>query len=44
MKLRKEDWEGMNNEQFSSIFKKSAVKRAKFAGLRRNIDFLSGQG
>ncbi len=36
------DWEEMGPEQFKSIFRKSAVKRAKFAGLKRNIDFLSG--
>jgi len=39
--LKKEDWENMNIDQFKSIFKKSAVKRAKFAGLKRNIDFIS---
>jgi hypothetical protein len=32
----------MDNEQYKILFKKSAVKRAKFAGLRRNIDFISG--
>ncbi len=37
------DWEQMGQEQFKSIFRKSAVKRAKFAGLKRNIDFLSGK-
>ena len=42
IELRKEDWDKMDNEQYNSIFQKSAVKRAKFAGLRRNIDFLSG--
>jgi len=42
MELHKEDWDRMDNEQYNSIFRKSAVKRAKFAGLRRNIDFLSG--
>ena len=42
MDLSKKDWEQLDNEQYKSLFKKSAVKRAKFAGLRRNIDFLSG--
>jgi len=42
LNLRKEDWEQMDNEQYNSIFRKSAVKRAKFAGLKRNIDFISG--
>lgn len=44
MKLTDTDWEQMDQEQFNGIFRKSAVKRAKFAGLRRNIDFLSGKG
>jgi epoxyqueuosine reductase len=44
MELTGTDWEQMEQEQFNGIFRKSAVKRAKFAGLRRNIDFLSGKG
>ena len=31
------DWEQLGRAEFSSIFKDSAVKRAKFEGLRRNI-------
>jgi epoxyqueuosine reductase len=42
MELSKEDWEQMDTERYNSIFTKSAVKRAKFAGLKRNIDFFSG--
>jgi len=42
LNLRKEDWEQMDTEQYNSIFRKSAVKRAKFAGLKRNIDFITG--
>jgi epoxyqueuosine reductase len=34
------DWIEMTEETFGKIFKKSAVKRAKFIGLRRNLDFL----
>ena len=41
MESKKEDWEQMDNEQYKILFKKSAVKRAKFAGLKRNIEFLS---
>lgn len=36
----KKDWEEISNEVFNSIFQKSAVKRTKFSGLKRNIDFL----
>jgi len=43
MELRLRDWEQMENEKYKILFKKSAVKRAKFAGLRRNIEFLSGE-
>jgi epoxyqueuosine reductase len=30
----------MTNEVFSALFKDSAVKRTKFQGLKRNIEFL----
>ena len=36
----KEEWEEITQEVFSEIFKKSAVKRTKFSGLKRNIEFL----
>jgi epoxyqueuosine reductase len=39
--MTKEDWGNMDEEKFNTIFEKSAVKRAKYSGLRRNIDFLS---
>jgi epoxyqueuosine reductase len=38
--LRKADWEEMTEATFRRIFKKSAVKRIKFEGLKRNIQFL----
>lgn len=33
-------WEELTRETFNEIFRKSAVKRTKFQGLKRNIDFL----
>ncbi|MEP5610866.1 MAG: tRNA epoxyqueuosine(34) reductase QueG [Cyclobacteriaceae bacterium] len=36
----KKDWEEMTLEVFQRVFKKSAVKRTKFAGLQRNLQFL----
>jgi epoxyqueuosine reductase len=42
MEMRKVDWDQIDNDQYKILFKKSAVKRAKFAGLKRNIEFLSG--
>ncbi len=35
-----EKWENIEKEQFDVLFRKSAVKRAKFDGLKRNIAFL----
>jgi len=37
------DWENITPEKFTELFKKSAVKRTKFSGLKRNIDFLLKQ-
>jgi epoxyqueuosine reductase len=34
------DWEEITEDVFREIFRKSAVKRTKYAGLRRNIAFL----
>ncbi len=41
LKFQQKDWEQMDNEQYMHVFRKSAIKRAKFAGLKRNIDFIS---
>ncbi len=38
--MTKENWEQLEQEDFSAIFKRSAVKRTKFSGLKRNIRFL----
>ena len=38
--MTKKDWDEITQEVFSQVFKKSAVKRTKFAGLERNIEFL----
>jgi epoxyqueuosine reductase len=35
------DWQEMTEELFREIFKGSAVKRTKYSGLKRNIDFLN---
>lgn len=34
------DWEALEQEQFNVIFKNSAIKRTKFSGLKRNINYL----
>lgn len=38
--MTKKDWEEITEEVFRKVFKKSAVKRTKFKGLKRNISFL----
>ncbi|WP_163517757.1 tRNA epoxyqueuosine(34) reductase QueG [Gelidibacter japonicus] len=43
LSMTKKDWEEITEEVFKDLFKKSAVKRTKFEGLKRNIEFLSNQ-
>jgi len=38
--LSKADWEDLTEEIFAELFRHSAVKRTKFEGLKRNINFL----
>jgi epoxyqueuosine reductase len=38
--MTKKDWEEITEDTFKKVFKDSAVKRAKFSGLKRNIQFL----
>ncbi|MBK6265025.1 tRNA epoxyqueuosine(34) reductase QueG [Marivirga sp. S37H4] len=38
--MKKNEWEELTKEVFNEVFRKSAVKRAKFEGLKRNIQFL----
>ncbi|WP_159304431.1 tRNA epoxyqueuosine(34) reductase QueG [Maribacter litoralis] len=40
LSMSKNDWEEITLEVFQKVFKKSAVKRTKFSGLTRNIEFL----
>jgi len=43
LNFSKHEWKEITEEIFQEIFKKSAVKRTKFAGLKRNIEFLEGK-
>lgn len=36
----KKDWEEITEETFRKVFQKSAVKRTKFEGIKRNINFI----
>ncbi len=40
LEMNSKDWEEITEEVFSKVFSKSAVRRTKFAGLKRNIAFL----
>ncbi len=40
LNYNKSDWEKLTEDSFKTLFKKSAVKRTKYAGLMRNINFL----
>jgi len=43
LSMKKNEWLEITEEVFNHLFKKSAVKRTKFAGLKRNIDFINMQ-
>lgn len=39
-KMNASDWDDLTEDLFKELFKGSAVKRTKFSGLKRNINFL----
>lgn len=39
--LTKEEWLNINETDFDSLFEGSAVKRTKYTGLKRNLNFIS---
>jgi len=40
LEMSDNEWEELTGEVFQQLFRKSAVKRTKFKGLKRNIEFL----
>lgn len=36
------DWEELTEENFKIIFRKSPIKRSKYSGIKRNLQFLKG--
>ncbi|WP_300026265.1 tRNA epoxyqueuosine(34) reductase QueG [uncultured Maribacter sp.] len=40
LSMTRKDWEEITEDVFRKVFQKSAVKRTKYEGLKRNIDFL----
>jgi epoxyqueuosine reductase len=43
LNMKKEDWQDITEDVFRVLFKNSAVKRTKFKGLTRNIDFIKAK-
>lgn len=43
LSMSKKDWEEITEEVFQEVFRKSAVKRTKYSGLKRNIDFVKSK-
>lgn len=39
--MRDEDWKNLDQDGFDALFGRSAVQRAGYEGLKRNIDFIS---
>jgi len=44
LNFRTSDWEELTEQGFKEVFRHSPVKRAKYAGLRRNLQFLRKAG
>lgn len=40
LSMTKKDWEEITEDVFKKVFQKSALKRTKFSGLKRNINFI----
>lgn len=41
--MREDDWKKLTKADFDALFKHSAMQRAGYEGLRRNIDFIAGE-
>ena len=39
--MREEDWKTIDKDRFDALFKRSAMQRAGFEGLKRNVEFIS---
>ncbi len=40
LNMSRKDWDELTKDTFNKVFKNSAVKRTKFEGLKRNIEFI----
>jgi epoxyqueuosine reductase len=43
IQLKEDEWYTINEDTFKKLFGRSAVKRTKFSGLKRNLNFLKDQ-
>ncbi|MEJ6980366.1 tRNA epoxyqueuosine(34) reductase QueG [Pedobacter sp. P351] len=43
LQMTARDWEEITEDVFKKVFQKSPVKRTKYSGLKRNIDFLKSR-
>lgn len=43
LNLDTREWEALTEESFRKLFKDSPLKRARFRGIRRNLDFIKGE-
>ena len=41
LSFTKEDWKNLDEERFDEIFQASAIKRTKYQGIKRNLDFIT---
>ena len=39
--MKEEDWKCLDKDGFEALFKHSAMQRAGYEGLKRNIEFIS---
>jgi epoxyqueuosine reductase len=40
LEMKRQEWYDLDEEKYSALFAHSAIKRAKFTGLKRNLDFI----
>ena len=43
LEMREDNWKSLSKADFETLFKHSAVQRAGYEGLKRNIEFISGE-
>lgn len=43
LEMTAEEWNQMDEDSFKELFRKSPLKRTKYAGIRRNLDFIKNQ-